>query len=157
MTSNVKLCLGCEQHLPLTDFYKSPSRETPSARCRSCHRAQTNAWKAANRQRTRDMKLRLRYGFQPGEYERRLAEQGNCCAICRESATERAMHVDHCHETGRVRAILCHLCNVGLGSFRDDPALLRAAADYLAATPKSVQGDGPSAVALHIVKEEPAA
>ena len=54
--------------------------------------------------------------------------QGGLCAICQ---TAPAVHVDHDHETGAVRALLCFNCNGGLGQFRDDPALLQAAADYV--------------------------
>jgi len=57
-----------------------------------------------------------------------LADQGGSCAICR---TAPAVHVDHDHETGAVRALLCFNCNGGLGQFRDDPVVLRAAADYV--------------------------
>jgi hypothetical protein len=57
------------------------------------------------------------------------------CAICGvEPENERRDLVfDHCHSTGRVRGRLCRLCNVALGAFRDDPSLLRAAADYIEA------------------------
>jgi hypothetical protein len=57
-----------------------------------------------------------------------LDKQNGMCAICQ---TAPAAHVDHDHETGAVRALLCFNCNGGLGQFRDDPAVLRAAADYV--------------------------
>lgn len=56
------------------------------------------------------------------------------CAICgRENGGGRhgQLHIDHCHETGAVRGILCSECNTGLGKFRDDPKLLEAAMRYL--------------------------
>ncbi len=56
--------------------------------------------------------------------------QGNTCAVCVQVGVERR-HVDHDHRTGEVRGILCVNCNGGLGQFRDDPAVLRRAADYL--------------------------
>ncbi len=55
-------------------------------------------------------------------------EQGGLCAICRTAPAE---HVDHDHVTGRVRQLLCFNCNGGLGQFKDDPAVLRAAASYV--------------------------
>ena len=57
-----------------------------------------------------------------------LEEQGGVCAICK---TAPAVHVDHDHATGAVRALLCFNCNGGLGQFKDDPAVLRAAAEYV--------------------------
>jgi len=57
-----------------------------------------------------------------------LAQQNGLCAICN---TAPAKHVDHDHATGKVRALLCFNCNGGLGQFKDDPAVLRAAADYV--------------------------
>lgn len=56
------------------------------------------------------------------------AEYGGMCAICRERPAE---HVDHDHETGEVRGVLCFTCNVGLGNFRDRPDLLDKAVHYL--------------------------
>lgn len=58
-----------------------------------------------------------------------LRVQGGCCAICGETMT--TPHTDHSHTTGQVRALLCGTCNVMLGMGKDDPARLRAAADYL--------------------------
>jgi hypothetical protein len=53
------------------------------------------------------------------------------CKICQSRLTGRTCHVDHCHTTGVVRGVLCNTCNPGLGFFRDDPRLLRRAADYI--------------------------
>lgn len=52
------------------------------------------------------------------------------CLIC---GATKALHIDHCHETGRVRGRLCRNCNFGLGNFRDDPSLLLRAIQYLRA------------------------
>jgi hypothetical protein len=63
-----------------------------------------------------------------------LAEQGGVCAICKgNEITGRGayFHVDHNHETGAVRALLCPRCNQGLGLFREDRAVLAAAIEYL--------------------------
>lgn len=59
--------------------------------------------------------------------------QGFCCAICgkHEQERSRVLCLDHCHETGEVRAALCTTCNGGLGMFMDDPELLLKAVEYL--------------------------
>jgi hypothetical protein len=74
-----------------------------------------------------------RYGVTPERFERLFAAQGRCCAVCKASEPRgvRDWHVDHDHETGAVRGILCITCNIALGMLHDDPARCRAAADYL--------------------------
>src|SRR5262249_42412407 len=64
------------------------------------------------------------------EYNRKFKEQKGLCAICKQKS-DRRLSLDHCHVTKMLRALLCHLCNIGLGMFRDDPGLLRSAAEYL--------------------------
>ena len=82
--------------------------------------------------------LRRRYKIGIEDYQRRLGEQGGCCAICRKPESLEikgcvvSLAVDHDHSTGAVRGLLCSNCNRGLGLFNDDPALLLAAMDYLA-------------------------
>jgi hypothetical protein len=73
------------------------------------------------------------YGISLEEAEATLERQGHRCAICRREMPERigSMHLDHCHQSGAIRAFLCIDCNHGLGKFCDDPALLRAAAEYV--------------------------
>ena len=81
--------------------------------------------------------LRRRYALdkfhlEPGEKERKFIEQDGLCAICgRPESMDRSIATDHCHETGLNRGLLCGNCNNGLGRFDDDPARLRAAADYI--------------------------
>jgi hypothetical protein len=75
------------------------------------------------------------YGLTVGDYDVMLAAQGGGCAICGRAAHNgndtRKLHVDHDHETGRVRGILCANCNRILGLAGDDTGILRKAADYL--------------------------
>lgn len=103
------------------------------------NREARNAERRANYDpaRTRELKLLANYGITLERYEGMLAAQGGVCALCRlpETAmrgdTLRVLAVDHCHATGAVRELLCDQCNTALGKFRDDPALMRAAADYV--------------------------
>lgn len=74
-----------------------------------------------------------RFGLTPEQYTTLFASQGNRCAICRRERadSERAFNVDHSHQVGQVRGILCTNCNLGLGKFRDQTALLFTAITYL--------------------------
>lgn len=71
-----------------------------------------------------------KYGLSTGDYERMLAEQGGRCAVCR-ALPATVLNVDHCHETGLVRGLLCGTCNRALGQASDNPQLLRKLADYV--------------------------
>lgn len=92
---------------------------------------------AANKARRHKAdQLRWSYGVSIEQWERLYREQDGKCAICGlppggDDRRTNSLHLDHDHETGEVRRLLCHYCNLGLGAFKDDPALLIAAAEYL--------------------------
>ncbi len=67
----------------------------------------------------------------PEEYDELFEIQDGVCAICKKPDRSRRLSVDHCHETDKVRGLLCRECNAGLGYFQDDSETLRGAADYL--------------------------
>lgn len=78
--------------------------------------------------------LRKSYGISVEQYDAMLAEQGGGCAICGVEFGDkggRRLAVDHCHDTGAVRGLLCSNCNQGLGKFGDDIARLERAIMYL--------------------------
>lgn len=70
-----------------------------------------------------------RYGVNRAAFEALLDRQGGLCAICREPLTQPV--VDHCHDSGQVRGLLCDPCNKGLGHLRDDARILYAAGAYV--------------------------
>lgn len=86
--------------------------------CMPCRQAHSTA--------RRDRK----YGLAPGEYARMLAQQGGRCLVCG-ATPSRALMVDHCHETGQVRGLLCGFCNSMLGMALDCPEVLRRGQIYL--------------------------
>lgn len=77
--------------------------------------------------------LKKYYGITIWDWMRMMIEQENKCKICGDPLRlgKGNMAVDHCHETGRVRGLLCYPCNQGLGGFRDRPELMLAAIEYL--------------------------
>ena len=80
--------------------------------------------------------LKRSYGLTVEQYEAMVSVQGGKCAICGKvpgntSHIDGRLHVDHCHDTDRVRDLLCTGCNKGIGQFGDDPELLEKAIAYL--------------------------
>lgn len=86
--------------------------------------ARVKAWRIKSEVRLRE------HGITRADYDAFLDDQGNACAICRQSFTS-VPRIDHDHATGAVRGLLCHSCNVALGHFRDSPDLMYRAIRYV--------------------------
>src|SRR5262249_538961 len=84
----------------------------------------------ASRAFARRKSLERNYSLSYLGYLDRMARQHGCCAICHRGPFK-VLQVDHCHDTLRVRGLLCGRCNKALGLFDHDPARLREAAIYL--------------------------
>lgn len=137
-------CRKCDTVKPF-DAFPLRSNRRPSSWCRECTNAYNREYVktpegAAKKKRAAaeynarnpDYFLTRNYGLKPGEYDRMRADQHDRCAICgTPDAGGRRWHVDHDHITGKVRGLLCSACNLTLGKMQDDPARLRAAADYI--------------------------
>jgi hypothetical protein len=96
--------------------------------------------RACNRRSSSDAYWVRQYGITKAEVNRLRESQDDRCAICGDAGPE---HLDHDHESGRVRSLLCQRCNFGLGQFKDDPAVLQAAARYVE-THRAGQADVPT-------------
>ena len=90
------------------------------------------------RQYNREWALRRYFNMTIADYRELLDKQGGVCAICKSSdpgckgeTNELAFHVDHCHETNKIRGLLCGPCNRGLGYFKDNLDSLKNAMEYL--------------------------
>jgi hypothetical protein len=123
-----KWCPDCGEVKPLGDFPKT--RATTSgyySYCKPCHniRGKISKEKVGG---SRTYHLKRRYGITADDADAMFEAQDGHCAICRTAPAE---HVDHDHETGAVRQLLCFNCNGGLGQFKDDPVVLREAAEYV--------------------------
>lgn len=110
--------------------------QTTKGDCRQCAREAAARHRHKHphlgqlRRRRRQLKT---FGLTPDAYDALAARQQGGCAICRHcpATHQKALCVDHDHETGVVRGLLCESCNLAVGKFRDSPDLLRAAAAYL--------------------------
>lgn len=77
-------------------------------------------------------RLKRKFGLTLDQYNRMVEAQGGACAICAGLArSDRLLAVDHCHVTGKIRALLCNRCNRAIGMFCDDPKLLANALSYV--------------------------
>ncbi len=92
------------------------------------------AWREKNREHYLKMKrkwtLKGKYGITPGQFEELALAQGYACAICH-NVPKSTLHIDHCHETGRIRGLLCTNCNTALGLLKDNADFLASAITYL--------------------------
>lgn len=136
-----KTCLKCGEEKPTDDFYLHRRS------CKKCMRAYYQAFAAARPHYHRNRNLLTRYGISVDEYQTLLANQNFACPICEVEISEtlgykekRPVVVDHNHETGEVRGILCSGCNLVLGHARENTTILYKAIVYLsergAYTPK---------------------
>ena len=147
--AGTKTCQRCKEVKTPADFYSDKGTWDGLRRvCVDCSRERHSKWRLANLEhaaaqqkkhrlanpeRHMDYAIKHAYGLPLGTYTTMLAAQDGRCAICGTDDTGRhkRFHVDHCHETGEVRGLLCHGCNVGLGHFKHSTILFQAASEYL--------------------------
>lgn len=112
-----KRCACCGEQRPLERFPPSPKAlHGRGSHCYDC----------------RSLKKRAaRYGIAAEEFLALIAAQDEKCAICKRAPGLKGFSVDHCHQTGAIRGLLCGRCNTAIGLLWDDPAILRSAIDYL--------------------------
>lgn len=130
--TQTKECTVCGVRKPFAEFSPGTARFGLNSRCRPCVRGQWCSKKGHEY-------VLKRHGLTPEDYATMLAEQGGVCAICSKEETSkrsntegiRALAVDHNHETGMVRGLLCTWCNKGIGLLRDDETVVLSAAQYL--------------------------
>jgi hypothetical protein len=101
-------------------------RQPGKAVCDDC-RVDPRKHRANHEQRRRLRK----YGLTQDDYDQLLLSQGGRCPGCStDDPGAKGWNIDHCHKSGRVRALLCHRCNTVLGLVGEDPSVLRALADF---------------------------
>ena len=120
--SGFKRCRGSGEVKPHGEWHRNgTASDGLSTRCKACKAEQGRAGH-----------LKRNYGMTEAERDEMIASQKGLCVICLKAP---AVHVDHCHETGRVRGVLCFNCNSAIGKLGDDPDAVRRAAAYLEGSP----------------------
>ena len=146
-------CWTCKKVKALTEFGKNARYPDKKHRtCRACvneanrvqrgkktveerrerWRKQAAKFRAKYPERARALQRKALYGITQDQYDELVKRQNGLCAICSNPPGKRALHIDHCHDTGQIRGLLCSVCNISLGGFRDDTNLLMKAIEYLA-------------------------
>ncbi len=134
-------CTTCKIEQPRSQFYlkniisKRTGLQIRMSSCKKCTKDKYST--KEGKERSIEYHLIKTYGITKQEYNEMLEVQGGACLLCNKksyktsSGKVRSLYVDHCHDTGKVRGLLCQNCNVGLGNFKDDIPLLRRAINYL--------------------------
>lgn len=150
----MKICYLCNIEKSLEEFYKdSRHPDGKEKRCRECvlkmrtknyyknhevnrekARIKANNFRKNNKGYQRKYDLKRTYGITEEDYEKMLKEQNYGCKICNSKDPKgktKWFNVDHCHNSGQVRGLLCTGCNLGLGAFKDNIEFMEAAIKYL--------------------------
>lgn len=146
-----KICSKCKIEKPFDQYFKDNNRKIGiRSRCKACcsldikdwrdrHRSEYNnysaMWRAKNPEKQHATEIKRRYKLSKEQYEEMLKKQNYGCDCCGEKHNPKKkrgrLYVDHDHETGEVRGLLCSKCNLILGHFDYNLALLQRALDYI--------------------------
>ena len=128
--SDYAKCAKCDEL-----FLKNASNQKYcSYKCFNAVRVIKKKLKSNYKEKVRQYNLKKSFGITPAEYDKKLAEQENKCAICGmvyEGSMRKRFAVDHDHTTGLIRGLLCSGCNTGIGGLGDSVELLEKAIKYL--------------------------
>lgn len=146
-----KVCKDCKTEKPLDEYFNDKGfKSGKMAICKACKQAKTLAWRKDNKPKYNALAVRWRdknpekqhatdikriYGLSIERYNEMLTEQACKCKICGKqhdpSIKRGRLYVDHDHQTGEVRGLLCGACNSAIGYFQDKTEVLYKAIDYL--------------------------
>lgn len=140
---NGRVCTNCGQYKNWNQFNKKKKGCRGHLNlCKECGRKQQSKLYCPKKKRERDLKKI--YGITMEQYEEMLAAQHYGCKICGISPEEhgKSLVVDHCHNTRKVRGLLCNHCNIGIGHLKEDLGNFRKAMQYLSAAKSGLHEPG---------------
>jgi hypothetical protein len=144
----MKTCKRCNNEKPKTDFFKNVKRKDGvSTYCKPCqleyqrqrynnpenhkqHKMDRNIYLKNRKDSIRKWYLKTTYGLTPEQYQEMYSKYDGKCYICME-LKDYYLHVDHNHDTGKIRGLLCNNCNRAIGLLKDSSESLRNAIKYL--------------------------
>jgi hypothetical protein len=134
--SHKKWCTKCKSWLPFRVFPTARNKKDGLHYCcKECKN--TKARETTTTKQIRAQNMRRLHDVSLKEYDRMFVEQGGVCYVCKQPETAksrtgivRPLAIDHDHETGEIRSLLCHVCNVALGFIEKDPERTRMLIEY---------------------------
>ena len=144
MIEATKTCTDCGETKPLSAFRSRGGQMAHlyKSHCNTCLYKRHKDWAENNQHRVAEYRERdpwtlakrcARRGITPEQLVDRYERQEGCCAICKTEIALIDSAIDHNHDTGEFRGVLCKQCNRALGMFKDNPTVLRSAVEYLEA------------------------
>ncbi len=146
MTKINTLCPLCNLNKDREEFYRDKKKLNGiSTYCKECTKIKSKGsyaknperakksmkeWREKNPEISKAIQAKSNFGISRQDY----FNLNRVCVICR---SKENLCIDHSHQTGRIRGMLCHSCNKGLGFFKDNPVLLNRASDYILGFAKS--------------------
>lgn len=124
---------------PVCNTTEHPKSTNKGHLCRPCAVERTMRWVKANPERFFFNQMKSKYGIEKEEYLQKLVSQGGLCKICLEPETDidkrtgrvKNLSIDHNHETGQIRGLLCRKCNTSLGLLREDKKIIQNMINYI--------------------------
>lgn len=141
----MRVCATCNVEMLANEdnFYRTSGNKLQKS-CKSCvikrsrDNKQTESGMQSRRKYNRSAALKRRYGITVEEYDAMYEEQHGVCLVCSKPSTKldgygniARLHVDHNHDTGEVRGLLCNNCNTALGLLKESPEIIRRLGDYI--------------------------
>lgn len=124
----MKTCIHCNKEKHEQSFHVSGNGKRGNV----CHACKNKRYLASNpeykKRSNRRKHLRESYDMSISDYQLLHDAQSGLCAICN---LELKLYVDHCHDTGKIRGLICNKCNSAMGFLNDNPELLKKAYEYL--------------------------
>ena len=136
----MKKCTNCHNIKDLSCFGSAKHhRDGKTSQCNDCRNEKLRqAYKNPEvKKRYRNRQLKNDFGITLDTYNQMLSEQESCCATCNRHVSElsKPLVVDHDHNTGKVRGLLCDYCNRLLGNYENKPELFKSFDSYLSSPP----------------------
>ena len=125
---NVKICSVCGQKKKLFEFYKHKTgKGGVRSICKVCDLIRAKKYRQENPLKRAECMLQYSYGIGLKDYEKMFKKQGGRCFLCGcEQRSDQRFCVDHDHQTGRIRGLLCKGCNSKLGWFENRRSIILA-------------------------------